>query len=75
MSVLVMKTHTNTTETTTYTNEARDLRLIVHHNGPWAEYGELQSIKDWALNRYPTRLDIKTVNEVLAYWGDDARQH
>ena len=65
----------NTTETTTYTNDAREIRLVVHHSGPWAEYGEMQSVTDWALNRYPTYLDIKTVNEVLAYWGNDARQH
>lgn len=72
-----MKTQTthSTTKTTTYTNDARELRIVVHHNGPWAEYGEMQSTTDWALNRYPTRIDIKTVNEVLAYWGSDARQH
>ena len=65
----------NTTETTTYTNDARELRLVVHHNGPYAEYGLMQSTTDWGLNRYPTRLDIKTVNEVLSYWGTAARQH
>lgn len=64
-----------TAETTTYTNNARDLRLIVHHNGPWAEYGEVQSIKDWELNRYPTRINVTDINNLLAYWGRDARRH
>ena len=65
----------NTTQTTTYTNEPRGLRLIVHHNGPWAEYGEVQSTTDWALNRYPTRINITDVKNLLAYWGRDARRH
>ena len=66
---------TETNQTTTYTNDASDIRLIVHHNGPWAEYGEVQSIKDWQLNRYPTRINIADVNNLLAYWGRNARRN
>jgi hypothetical protein len=68
-----MKTQ-NTTDTTTYINRRNELILVVHHSGPWAEYGELNSLTDHALNRYPTMLNIKTVNELLAYWGADAEQ-
>jgi hypothetical protein len=65
----------STNQTTTYTNHSNGTRLVVHHNGPWAERGEVQSVTDWHLNRYPTHLDVKSVNELLAFWGPAATQH
>jgi hypothetical protein len=58
-----------TTQTTTYLNETDNLRLVIYHNGDWAEYAELISVTDQELNRYPTYLDIKTANDLLDYWN------
>ena len=58
-----------TTQTTTYLNETDNLRLVIYHNGGWAEYAELISETDQELNRYPTILNIKTANDLLDYWN------